>query len=58
MGLVLLERVMIEAFDLSFNLTAYLEPILTAGLECSQNFRFMHPTDPIWGKYDSLEQDI
>ena len=33
MGLILLEKVMIEAYDLSFNLTAYVEPILTAGLE-------------------------
>ncbi len=49
---------MIEAFDLPFNLTTCLEPILTAGLECSQISDFMHPTDPIWGKYDSLEQDI
>ena len=40
MGLVLLERDMIEAYDLSFNLTAYVEPVLTAGLECSQNFSF------------------
>ena len=39
-GLVLLERVMIEAYDLSFNLTIYVEPILTAELECSQNFSF------------------
>ena len=53
-GLVLLERVMMEAFDLFFKFTACLEPILTAGLECSQTFT---PTDPIWGKYDSLEQE-
>ena len=32
---------MIEAYDLSFNLTTYVEPILTAGLECSQNFSFL-----------------
>ena len=30
---------MIEVFNLSFNLTACHEPILTVGLECSQNFQ-------------------
>ena len=49
---------MIEVFDLSFNLTVCLEPTLTAGFECSQNSGYMHPTDPIWGKYDLLEQKI
>ena len=38
---------MMETFDLFFNLTVCLEPILTAGFECSQNFRFYQCTPQI-----------
>ena len=49
---------MIEAFDLSFNLIAYLEPILTAGLECSQNFRFYAPHSPTSTNYHDLVKNL
>ena len=50
---------MIEAYDLSFNLTAYIKPILIEGLECGQNFSFyvLHRSGPSGANMTDLNKN-
>ena len=44
-----------EVYDLSFSLKTYVEPIQIAGLNVVKFSGFMHPTHPIWDKYDVVD---